>query len=69
VPRLDLGAPSIHYDNEEGYYYQIGGGSITAGPVHGTGTDDSKWISNGGLLAVRRSWGAHARRCREAHVA
>lgn len=34
VPRqLNLGAPTMHYDNEEGYYYTIGGGSITAGPV------------------------------------
>ena len=31
--QLNLGAPSMHYDEEEGYYYTIGGGSITAGPV------------------------------------
>ena len=31
--QLDLGAPSVHFDDEEGYYYTIGGGSITAGSV------------------------------------
>ena len=32
-PRLNLGAPSLHFDADEGFYYTIGGGSITAGPV------------------------------------
>ena len=42
-PQLNLGAPSMHYDDEEGYYYTIGGGSITAGPVRSRSLAVGSW--------------------------
>jgi hypothetical protein len=33
----------MHYDNEEGYYYTIGGGSITAGPVRSKSLLAGSW--------------------------
>lgn len=41
--QLDLGAPSVHYDGEEGYYYTIGGGSVTAGPVRSKTLEAGSW--------------------------
>ena len=41
--QLNLGAPSMHYDAEEGYYYTIGGGSITAGPVRSKSLAAGTW--------------------------
>ena len=41
--QLNLGAPSMHYDDEEGYYYTIGGGSITAGPVRSKSLLAGSW--------------------------
>jgi hypothetical protein len=44
VPKqLNLGAPTMHYDAEEGYYYTIGGGSITAGPVRSKTLATGSW--------------------------
>ena len=44
LPRqLNLGAPTMHYDEEEGYYYTIGGGSITAGPVRSKTLAAGSW--------------------------
>merc|ERR1712032_876888 len=40
---LNLGAPTVHYDHEEGYYYTIGGGSITAGPVRSKTLASGSW--------------------------
>ena len=33
----------MHYDDEEGYYYTIGGGSITAGPVRSKTLATGSW--------------------------
>ena len=33
----------MHYDEEEGYYYTIGGGSITAGPVRSKTLAGGSW--------------------------
>ena len=41
--QIDLGAPSVHFDDEEGYYYTIGGGSITAGPVRSKTLQVGSW--------------------------
>jgi hypothetical protein len=41
--QLNLGAPTMHYDNEEGWYYTIGGGSITAGPVRSKTLAAGSW--------------------------
>jgi hypothetical protein len=40
---LNLGAPTMHYDNDEQYYYTIGGGSITAGPVRSKSLLAGSW--------------------------
>eukprot|EP01052_Picozoa_sp_SAG31_P034522 SAG31_NODE_4047_length_3638_cov_1.867477_2_plen_248_part_00 len=41
--QLNLGAPTMHYDEEEQYYYTIGGGSITAGPVRSKTLAAGSW--------------------------
>jgi hypothetical protein len=33
----------MHYDNEEGFYYTIGGGWITAGPVRSKSLVAGSW--------------------------
>lgn len=41
--QLNLGAPTMHYEEEEGFYYTIGGGSITAGPVRSKSLAAGSW--------------------------
>ena len=40
---LNMGAPSTHYDDEQGFYYTIGGGAITAGPVRSRTLQAGSW--------------------------
>ena len=59
--QLNMGAPSLRFDDEEGYYYKIGGGSITAGPVRSQSLAAGSWeISPRAPMAIPAAVAAKA---------